>query len=111
MARLATTGVDDAAPRMPTLQPERQLAVLIEIESDPALAQFPDRVRGLLDQDLDGGRAAEPPASRDRVGRVLGGGVAWLQRRGQASLRPEAGALGERRARNYAGSRALLRCP
>ena len=52
--------------------------------------------------------AAEAAPGGDRVGRVAVGGVAGLQRRGEPALGPEAGALGERRARDEADPAALL---
>jgi hypothetical protein len=107
---LAAAGVDDAAPGVSALQPECQFAVGLEIEGDPPLAQLPDRTRSLLDQNLNGRRTAETSARRDRVGQMLGGRVPGLQGRGQASLCPEAGAVGVRRARDHADGRALLRC-
>ena len=53
-AGLAATGVDDAAAGVATLKAEGQLTFRVEVELDAALAQFPDRVGGLFDQDLDG---------------------------------------------------------
>jgi len=90
--------VDYAAAGVAALEAQRKLAVGFEVEDDPARAQLADGGRRLVDQDLDRRRAAEPAARRDRVSGVLGRRVAGLERRREASLRPEAGALGERRA-------------
>ena len=53
MPRLAAAGVDDASPRVATLQPQRQFATLFGVEADTALAQLADRRWCLLDQGLD----------------------------------------------------------
>jgi hypothetical protein len=94
----AAPGVDYATASVPALEAQRKLAVGLEVEDDPARAQLANGGRRLVDQDLDRRGAAEPAARRDRVGGVLGRGVAGLERRGKTSLRPEAGALRERRA-------------
>ncbi len=107
----APPGMDDAAPGMATLEAKRKLAVGLEVEGDAAVQQIPHRPRGLVDEDLHGGGAAEPASGSDRVGGVLGGRIAGLQRSGQPSLRPEAGALRERRARDQADRAARFRCP
>jgi hypothetical protein len=108
VAGLAAAGVDDAAAGVPSLEPQRELAVGLEVEGDAALAQLAHRRRRLLDQRLHRGGPAEAPAGGDRVGRVLGRGVARLQGGGEPALGPEAGALGERRARDHADRRAGL---
>jgi len=91
------------------LEPERELAVGLEVEDDPARAQLGHGRRRLVDQDLDRRGPAEPAPSGDRVGRVLGGRIAGLKRGGKSTLRPETGALRERRARDQAYRAALLR--
>jgi hypothetical protein len=108
VAGLAAAGVDDPAARVTALEAQAELAVLVEVEGDAAIAQLADRVRGLVDQDLNGGGAAEAAAGGDRVGGVAGGRVARLQGRGQPALRPVAGALGERLAGDQADATPLL---
>jgi hypothetical protein len=49
------------------LEAERQSSFLVEVEDDAARQQVADRGRGLLDQDLDRGGAAEAAAGRQRV--------------------------------------------
>lgn len=83
---------------MAALEPERQPALVVEVEDDAARLQVADRGRRLFDQDLDRGGAAEAAAGGDRVGGVAGRGVAGFERRGEAALRPEAGAEAQRRA-------------
>jgi hypothetical protein len=101
--------VDYAAVGVAALEPERELAIGLEVEDDPARAQLGHGRGRLLGQDLDRRGAAEPAPGGDRVGRVLAGRITRLQRRGKAALRPEAGALRERRARDEADRAALLR--
>ncbi len=108
MAGLAAAGVDDAAAGVPALQAQRELAVLVEVELDAALAQVADRGRGLVDQCLHRSGSAEAASGVDRVGGVVGRRVAGLERRGEPSLSPEAGALGERLARDQADAAASL---
>jgi hypothetical protein len=100
--------MDDAPPRVAAFEPERELAVLVAVEDDSALDQFVNGTRRLFCQDPDGGGAAEPAARGDRVGGMALGRVAGLQRCGQAALRPEAGALGERCAGDEADRAAGL---
>ena len=83
MAGLAAAGVDDAAARVSALEARGELAVLVEVEDDAALAQLADRARRLVDQDLHGGGPAEAAPGGDRVGGVAGRRVARLQRRRQ----------------------------
>lgn len=109
MAGRAATGVDYAAVGVAALEAERELAVGLEVEDDPARAQLGDGRGRLVDQGLDRRGAAEPAPGGDRVGRVLAGRIAWFQRRGKSALRPETGALRERRARDEADRAALLR--
>lgn len=104
-------GVDDPAPGVAALEAESELAVGVEVEGDAALAQLSDRGGRLLGQDLDGGWAAEAAAGGDRVGRMAGRRVARLQGSRQAALRPVAGALRERRARDQADAPAQLGSP
>ena len=111
MAGLAAAGMDDAAAGVAALQAQRQPALVVEVEDDAACLQFPNRLRRLLDQDFDGGGAAEAAAGGDRVSGVALGRVAGLERRRQAALGPEAGALGERRAGDQADAAALLGRP
>ena len=84
----------------PPSRPSASPPLVVEVEDDPALAQLAHRARRLLDQRPHRRGAAEPAPRGDRVGGVLGGRVAGLERRGEAALGPEAGALGERRARD-----------
>ncbi len=107
MAGLAAAGVDDPAARVASLEPEREPALVVEVEDDPPALQRPDRGRRLLDQDLDGRRPAEAAAGGDRVGGVARGRVAGLERRGEPPLGPVAGALGQRGA----GDEAYLAAP
>jgi len=93
VARGAASRVDDAAPCVSSLQAQRQVASALQVEDDAPLAQVAYRRRRLVDQDLDGRGAAETAPGGNRVGRVAGGGVAWLEGRSQAALRPEARAL------------------
>src|SRR5260221_3987956 len=111
MTGLAAAGMDDAAVGVTALQAKCQLTPGIEVEDDSPLTQLAHRGRRLLDQRLHGRGAAEPSPGRDRVGGVLGGRVAWLERGGEAALSPEAGALGERRSRDHANRGAVLRPP
>jgi hypothetical protein len=106
--RLAATRVDDPAPRVTALEAERELAIGVEVESDPALAQLAHRGGCLLDQCLNRRGSAEPAPGGDRVGGVAGGGIARLEGGGKSALRPEAGALGERGARYEADPAASL---
>ncbi len=108
MAGLAAAGVDDAAAVWPPSRPERQPAFVVEVEDDAARLQVADRGRRLLDQHPHRGGAAEAAAGGDRVGGVAPGRVARFERRRQPALGPEAGALGERRARDDADAAALL---
>jgi hypothetical protein len=73
VAGLAAAGVDDPAACVSALEAQAELAVLVEVEGDAAIAQLADRVRGLVDQDLNSGRPAEAAAGGDRVGGVAGG--------------------------------------
>jgi hypothetical protein len=90
--------VNDAPAGVPALEAQREPPVLVEVEGDTALAQVADGVRRLVDQDLDGRRAAEPTPGGDGVRRMAGGRVAGLQRRSQTALSPIAGALRQRGA-------------
>jgi hypothetical protein len=103
--------VDDAPPGVTALEPQRQLSVGIEVELDAALAQVPHHRRRLGDEGLDSGGATEAAPGGERVGGVLRGRVARLQRGGEAALRPIAGALSERGAGDEADPAALLRRP
>jgi hypothetical protein len=102
--------VDDATVGVPSLKPKRELAVVAEVEDDPARAQLADGIGGLLDQDLDCAGTAEPTAGGDRVGGVLLRRVARFERRREPALGPEAGALRERGARDKADRAAGLGC-
>jgi hypothetical protein len=102
--------VDYATTRVPALEAERELSIGLEVEDDPARAQLGDGCRRLVDQDLDRRRTTEPAPGGDGVSGVLGRRVAGLQRCRKPTLRPEAGALGERGARDEADRSALLRC-
>ena len=108
VAGLAAAGVDDAAARVAALEAERQPALVVEVEDDAAREQVADRAGRLLDQHPHRRGAAEAAAGGDRVGGVAVGRVAGLERRGQAALGPEAGALGERGAGDEADAAALL---
>ncbi len=107
-AGLAAAGVDDPARRVAALEAERQPPFVVEVEVDAARLQVADRGRRFVDQDLDRGGAAEAAAGGDRVLGVARGRIARLERRGQPALRPEAGALGQRRARDDADAPAEL---
>jgi hypothetical protein len=72
VAGRAAAGVDYAAAGVASLEAERELAVGLEVEDDPARAQLGDGGGCLVDQDLDRRGAAEPASGGDRVGRVLG---------------------------------------
>jgi hypothetical protein len=100
--------VDDPAARVTALESQGELAVLVEVEGDVAIAQLADRAGSLVDQDLDRGGPAEAAAGGDRVGGVAGRRVTRLERRGQPALRPVAGALGEWLAGDQADATALL---
>ena len=109
MAGLAAAGVDDAAagrgrPRGPAPaalrgrgRRRRRAAQLARPRAGASSTSDPHR-RG----------AAEAAAGGDRVGGVAVGRVAGFERRGEPALRPEAGALGERRAGDEADAAALL---
>jgi hypothetical protein len=108
VAGLAAAGMDDAPARVATLQAEGEAALLVEVEDDAAGDELADRGGRLLDQDLDRAGAAEAAPGGDRVGGVAGRRVSRFERGGEAALGPEAGALGERRARDEADPAALL---
>jgi hypothetical protein len=101
-------GVDDPPRRVAALEPERQPSLLIEVEDDAAALQVADRGRRLVDEDADGGGAAEVAAGGDRVGGVGVRRVVGFERRRQPALGPEAGALGERGAADEADPPAQL---
>ena len=107
-AGLAAAGVDDPPRRVAALEAQRQPPFLVEVEDDAARQQVADRGGRLLDQHLDRGGAAEPAAGGERVLGVALRRVARLERRGEPALRPEAGALRERRARDHADPAAQL---
>jgi hypothetical protein len=106
---LAATRVDDAAPGVAALEAQRQTALLVEVEDDPAGKQFADGIWCLLDEGLDRGGATEAAAGGDRVGGVPGRRVARLEGRRQSALGPVAGALGEGSARDQADPATVLR--
>jgi len=107
--------VDYAAAGVAALEAERELTVRLEVEDNPARAQLGDSRGRLVDQDLDRRGPAEPAPGGNCVGGMLGRRVAGLQRCRKSALRPEAGALGERGARDDADRPTLLRrlqgCP
>ncbi len=82
------------------LQPQRQSALVVDVEDDAAGDQVAHRLRCFVDQDPHRGGAAEAAAGGDRVGRVPVGGVVGFERRRQPALGPVAGALRQRRARD-----------
>ena len=109
MAGLAAARVDDAAARVASLEAQGELAVLLEIEGDAALAKLLDGGGRLVDQNLHRGRPAEAAAGGDRVGGVAGRGVARLEGGREPALRPVAGALGKRCAGDQADAATALR--
>lgn len=109
MAGGASTRVDDATAGVSALETESELAVGLEVEDDATRAQLLDGGGRLLDQGLDGARPAQAATRGERVGGVLRGRIARLERRREATLGPVAGALRERRARDKADARSLLR--
>ena len=106
---LGAAGVDDPPRAVAALQAERERAVGLEVERDPARDQRLDRRRE------PPGRASRPPLAAEaaaRVQRVLGvalRGVVGSEGGGEPSLCPVAGAVGERLARDDARARAALR--
>ena len=83
----------------PPSRPSASSPSASQVEDDAALATARGRRPGASSTSTcDGRGAAEPAPGGDRVGGVARRRVAGLERRGQPALRPEAGALGERRA-------------
>ena len=110
MAGLAAARVDDAPPRVPSLEAERQLAVVRRGRRRRRARAAPAPRPGASSASTSHrGGAAEPAPGGDRVGGVAGGRVARLERRRQPALRPEAGALGERGAGDQADGRRPAR--
>jgi len=81
---------------------------VVEVEDDAARLQVADRCRRLLDQRPHRARAAEAAAGGERVLGVALRRVARFERRGEPTLRPEAGALRQRRARDDTDAAAPL---
>jgi hypothetical protein len=84
---------------------------VVEVEDDAAGDQVADDRRGLLDQRPHRSGAAEAAPGGDRVGGVEVGGVVGFERHREATLRPEAGALTQRRAGDEADAGAELGRP
>src|SRR4029077_9823866 len=87
---------------------ERQPPFVVEVEVDAARLQVADRGRCLLDQYPHRARPAEVAARGEGVLGVALPRVARFECRRQPALGPEAGALGQRRARDHADAAALL---
>jgi hypothetical protein len=66
-ARLRAPDVQDAAPAVRTLEPQRQTAVRVAVEDDPERLHVVDAVHAVVAEDLDGGRVAEAVARGQRV--------------------------------------------
>ena len=93
---------------MAALEPERQLAVGLAVELDPALLELSHLAGRLADEDLDHRGAAGPAPGADRVLGVELGRVVVAERRGEPALGPVARALGERLARDERDARTSL---
>ena len=93
----------------PPSRPSASSAVVVEVEDDAPLRSSSRTAAGASSTSTSHrGGAAEAAAGGDRVGGVAFGRVAGLERRGEAALGPEAGALGERRAGDEADAAAVL---
>ena len=92
----APARVDDPAPAVAALQPERELAAAVGVEVDAELLEFADAVGGLVGEGLGRGVAREAAAGRQRVLEVQFRRVVDRERGRCAALRPVGGGLGER---------------
>ena len=86
--------MDDPAMRMPAFTGEVQV-ILFAVERDPQFAQAVDRGGGALDHEFDRFAVVEPRAGNHRVANVVVEGIARIEHRGDAALRPCGGATVE----------------
>ena len=99
-ARLGAAGVHDPARRMAALQGQAPGRPPARCRSAPPLAKLLHRRRRLPSQHLDRPGAAQPATGVQGVVGVAGRRIVRRQRRREPALRPVAGALGERLARD-----------
>ena len=102
--------VQDAAGAVRALDGQRGRAVRIAIEPGAPRHQFPDVLRTVFDEDLNGPFVAEPIPRRHRVGGVELGGIIGAHRGSDPALGVAGVALARLRFRqdqNVAGTREL----
>jgi len=89
----AAARMDDPPSRVASFQSQRQGAVGLRVEADPAGDELSNRARCLIGQRLDRGGSAQATARLQGVLGMSPGRVIRAQRGGEPALRPVAGAL------------------
>ena len=108
-ARRAPARVRDAAARVPSLQPEREIAVAVGVEGDAEPLEVAEARGRLLDQDARRGGADDPAAGGDRVLEMLLRRVVGGERGREPALGPVRRGLGQRAGGDQRDPGALAR--
>ena len=108
-ARRAPARVRDAAARVASLQPEREVAVAVGVEGDAEPLEVAEARGRLLDQDARRGGADDPAAGGDRVLEMLLRRVVGGERGREPALGPVRRGLGQRARGDQRDPGALAR--